>query len=314
MLILRQTWALIWKNVLIVLFRHPVTTPLRAFLLPVIFAAFLAYARNLFLPPSQFGIAKAVPVKSLQDALRESTGSRSTVAFVDNGLKGGNIERVIKDVAGSVRAAGQTVQILGSETDLLTTCRSSIRGVSNCFGAAVFYGSPDEGQRGMWNYTLRADGGLGDKVDVKTDSNDVEIYVLPLQHAIDFAIARQNTTIDQAALPSEILEYPFTSQTEEERKERIRTRYMGGIIEVLAVGYFIAVVGVIYQLVGLIASERELGMTQIIEASMPNKQRWMPQLIRFASYHLSFDMIFLPGWIVVALIFGLGVFNRHLWL
>ena len=34
----RQVWTLVWKNLLIVLFRHPITTPLRAFLLPVVFS------------------------------------------------------------------------------------------------------------------------------------------------------------------------------------------------------------------------------------------------------------------------------------
>ena len=51
-------------------------------------------------------------------------------------------------------------------------------------------------------------------------------------------------------------------------------------IGVLGVAFFIGIVGVIYQSVGLMASERELGMTQIIEASMPNERRWEPQAIR----------------------------------
>ena len=310
MVVLRQTWILTWKNILIILFRHAFSTPLRAFLLPVIFTGFLAYARNLFIPPSRYGIATATPVRSLHDALGISGGGRDTVALVKNGFNGGNIERVIDEVTGSVRAAGKTAQILDTETDLLTTCRSSIRGVSSCFGAAVFYGSPTEGPGGMWNYSLRADGGLGDKIDVTNSGNDVEIYVLPLQHAIDFAIAGQNTTINQSALPTDVFEYPFTSMTQKERNAQIRIRYMGGIIEILAVAFFIGIVGVIYQLVGLMASERELGMTQIIEASMPNKKRWQPQMIRFMSYHFAFDLIFLPGWIVVGIILGVGVFQK----
>ena len=273
MLAIRQILALIWKNILIVLIRHPSTTTLRAFVLPIILAAFLSYAKNLFLPPSEFGISKATPIRSLENALDASGAGRDTVAFVDNGFKDGDIQRVIDDVAGSVRAAGKDVQVLGAEADLLTTCRSSLRGVTPCFGAAIFYSSPDEGQGGMWNYSLRADGALGNKVDYKSKKNDPQIYVLPLQHAVDFAIARQNTTVDQAALPNEVYEYGYTSQTEQERKDRLRTRYMGGIIDILAVAYFITIVVIVYQLVGLMASERELGITQIIEVSMPNVRR-----------------------------------------
>lgn len=46
----RQTLTLVWKNIIIVLFRHAFSTPLRCFLLPVIFTGFLAYARNVRLP------------------------------------------------------------------------------------------------------------------------------------------------------------------------------------------------------------------------------------------------------------------------
>lgn len=237
-------------------------------------------------------------------------GGRDIIALVNNGFTGGDINTVINQVADQVKADGATVKILSQQEDLLTVCRSSIRGVSSCYGAAVFYGSPTEGPGGIWNYSLRADGGLGDKIDVTNANNDQEVYPLPLQHAIDFAIAGQNSTIDQSALPSRVYEYPYTTQTQKERSDQIRVRYMGGIIEILAVAFFIGIVGVIYQLVGLMASERELGMTQIIEASMPNKRRWEPQAVRLLANHIAFDIMFLPGWIAIGLILKYGVFAK----
>ena len=200
--------------------------------------------------------------------------------------------------------------MLSKEEELLTVCRSSLRGVSACYGAAVFYGSPTEGPGGMWNYSLRADGGLGNKIDTTNADNEVEVYPLPLQHAIDFSIAGNNKTIDQGALSSHVYEYPFTSLTQQQRNDNIRVRYMGGIIDILGVAFFISIVGVIYQLVGLMASERELGMTQIIDASMPNKRRWEPQAARLIANHVAFDLMFLPGWIGIALILGYGVFAK----
>ena len=310
MVFARQVWTLIWKNILIVLFRHPLTTPLRCFLLPIIYVGFLAYARNLFIPPSHYGTADPTPVRSLTNALGASGGGRDTVVLVDNGFKGGDIENVISQVAGTTRAQGKTVQITSNENDLLDYCRSSLRGVSRCYGAAVFFASPTEGPGGMWNYSLRADGGLGTKIDVTNANNDAEIYLLPFQHAIDFTIASLNTTIDQSALPSQVYEYPFTDKTQKERNDDIRIRYMGGIIDILGVAFFIGIVGVIYQLVGLIASERELGMTQLIEASMPNTRRWEPQAARLIANHIAFDFIFLPGWLVIAIILGVGVFAK----
>lgn len=306
---LRQTTTLIYKNILIVLFRHAFSTPFRCFLLPVIFTGFLAYARNLFIPPSHYGIGNITPVRSLVNGL-QNAGGRNTVAFVNNGFTEGDISAVIDNVADQVRSTGKNVQILAQEDDLLTTCRSSIRAVSSCYGAAVFYGSPTEGNGGQWNYSLRADGGLGTKIDTTKNNNDQEIFVIPLQHAIDFAIAAQNTTIDQSAVPKEVDEYPFTSETQAQRNNQIRVRYMGGIIDILGVAFFIGVVGVVYQLVGLMASERELGMTQIIEASMPNQRRWEPQALRLLANHVAFDILFLPGWIVIGLILAYGVFAK----
>lgn len=51
-------------------------------------------------------------------------------------------------------------------------------------------------------------------------------------------------------------------------------------------------------------------MTQIIEASMPNKRRWEPQVVRLVSNHIAFDILFMPGWIGIALILGYGVFAK----
>ena len=232
------------------------------------------------------------------------------MVLVNNGFTGGDIESVIDQVADTARTQGKVVQITSNEDDLLTTCRNSLRGVSHCYAAAVFYSSPTEGPGGMWNYSLRADGGLGTKIDITNANNDAEVYPLPLQHTIDFTIALQNTTIDRSALPADVYEYPFTSKTQQQRSDDIRIRYMGGIIDILGVAFFIGMVCVIYQLVGLIASERELGMTQLIEASMPNVRRWEPQAVRLVANHIAFDLMFLPGWICIALILAYGVFAK----
>lgn len=229
---------------------------------------------------------------------------------MNNGLTGGNIDKVIQQVAEPARADGKIVKILSDETDLQTVCRNSLRGVSTCYAAAVFYASPTEGKGGIWNYTIRADGALGIKIDTTSAKNDAEVYVLPLQHSIDFTIASLNTTVNHSALPQQVMEYPFTSITQKQRNDNIRIRYMGALIDILGVAFFLGIVGVNYQLVGMMAGEREIGMSQLIEAMMPNKQRWQPQLVRLASNHLAFDIIYLPGWIGMALILRYGVFSK----
>lgn len=246
----------------------------------------------------------------MASAFNAAGGGRDTLVFVNNGLTGGNIDKVIRQVAEPARAVGKIVKILSDETELQTVCRNSLRGVSTCYAAAVFYASPTEGKGGIWNYTIRADGSLGTKIDTTNAKNDAEIYVLPLQHSIDFTIASLNTTVNHSALPQQVMEYPFTSKTQKERNDTIRVRYMGAIIDILAVAFFLGIVGVTYQMVGTMATERELGMSQLIEAMMPNKRRWEPQFVRLLSNHLAFDIIYLPGWIGIALILHYGVFSR----
>lgn len=150
-----QVNTLIRKNGLIALQRHPISTTIRAFLLPVAFVIFLSYARNLFIPPSNYGIGTSNEIRTLGQGLDAATGGRNTVAFVDNGLGGGDIGQVIDLVAQQVTAAGKMVVRLQNEVQLLETCRSSLRGATSCYGGVVFESSPTQGDGGMWNYTLR---------------------------------------------------------------------------------------------------------------------------------------------------------------
>ena len=234
MLLARQTWTLVKKNLIVVLFRHPFTTPLRCFLLPVIYTLFLAYARNLFIPASKYGIGDPSPVQTLANGLQAASGGRDKVVFVNNDYNGGEIEKVINVVASTVRAEGRIVEILPNEDQLLTACRNTLRGFSACYGAAVFYASPSEGPGNMWNYSLRADGGLGSKIVVNSEKNDVQIYALPLQHAIDFAIASTNQTADQSVLPSQVNEFPFTDKNQKERDDSLRREFMGGLFSLFS--------------------------------------------------------------------------------
>ena len=231
------------------------------------------------------------------------------MAFVNNGLTGGAIDTVVNQLADVATAGGKDVKILPNEEELLTTCRSSLRGASFCIAAVVFHSSPEEGEGGIWNYTLRGDTALGTVIKVHDVDNDPEIYALPLQHALDSAIVATNKTTSLSGLP-DVFEYPFTSRSQDERNTNIRTRYMDGIIQILGVAFFIAICGIAYQQVGAQASERESQMAQLIECMMPNLRRWQPQVARLLSYHFAFSLIYLPGWVVIAIIFNKGVFAR----
>lgn len=263
----------------------------------------ISYAKNFFVPPSTFGIGSSTPIRSLEAALAASTGNHNKVVFVNNGYTGGDIESIIKIVSARVESAGKTVEVVEASVDLLTSCASSLRGATTCFGAASFHSSPTEGDGGIWNYTLRSDGVFGERIYVDRTNNDVELYTLPFQRAIDQAIGSLTATETTTSLGSNTInEYPFTDETAGERDAEIRRLYMGALIEILAVAYFIGVCGVTYQLTGQMASERELGISQLVEAMTPATKYWHTQAARLFSNHLSFDILYLPGWIIMGAI------------
>ncbi|KAL4817811.1 hypothetical protein BDW67DRAFT_159172 [Aspergillus spinulosporus] len=309
-LFFRQTWTLTVKNLLVVLVRPLLSTVFRALILPVLFVAFISYARNLFIEPATYGIGEPTRIQSFSDALDFVGAGRNRLIFVDNGFVGGPIEQVINEVAQPARTSQYEVHILSDETEMRELCRTSLRGMSRCIAAAVFYSSPTEGPAEAWNYTIRTDSVLGKGIDVDSSNNDQQVYLLPFQRSIDWAIARTNSSFDSNTLPEETLEYPYTSLNEEERKDRIRTRYMGAIIDVIAVAVFIGMVGVTYQLTGLIAMERELGMSQLIDCMLPDSSPWMSQAARFCAAHLALDIVYGPGWIIMGAILKAGVYSK----
>lgn len=298
-LFFRQTWTLCAKTLLIVLGRHPLGTVIRALIAPVAFMFFIAWAKNLFVPNSNFGVGSPTPLRSLSEAAVASSGGRNNIVFINNGHTGGAIEKVINSISTPFKAQGYDVSTLESTDRLNVICRSSIRGVSPCFAAVNFHSSPSEGaQGGFWNYTIQADGSFGGEIFVNSRTNDAEIYVLPLQHAIDAQIA----SIKGTSFPDAVDQYPYTSETAEGRARNINKLYMGALINILAVAYFIGIVGICYQLTGEMAKERELGMSQLLEAMMPNVQRWIPQVARLAAVHAAFDILYLPSWVIMAAI------------
>ncbi|KAJ8120248.1 hypothetical protein ONZ43_g2995 [Nemania bipapillata] len=310
MAFLRQTWTLTAKNLKIIVVRHSFATAIRAFVLPIVLAAFLSFARYIFVPPSDYGIGDLHAVRSLSDALqRASSDGRRTVVFVNNGLAGGDIDRIIDTLADQVTNAGRDAVKLSELSDLTVTCRSTLRGSSTCYGAVVFNSSPNEGTGGIWNYTLRADGALGSRIFVDQDDNDSEIYTLPLQRAVDSAIANFGAANDgpSQSLPATTDEYPFTTLTKEERQQEIRRLYQSSLTNFLAVAFVLIIIGVCYHMTGHMATEREIGMSQLLDAMMPTKYLWQAQVARLLSHHLSFSIVYLPAWVIGSIIVARGV-------
>src|ERR1700761_8784959 len=306
----RQLRTLVRKNLLLLTSARSSIygTIATAITLPIIIAAYLTVIVRAYVPSAKYGVGSAAPVRNLVDAMGTTTG---ILVLMNNASStGGDIDRVIKAVASGPQAAGRQVLITNSEDELRITCRSNFQGVTKCFAAAVFQSSPREGQGGLWNYTLRGNFALGrTNLDVTSNSNDVEINILPLQHAIDSAISSLGNTTDSKALPSTVEEYLFTSESEDERKRQITLTLLQANISAIAVVWILTLISLTFRLVSIMAKERENEMSDLIESVMPNRRRWEPQAIRLAALHITFDLVYLFSWIVVAIIFRFGYFK-----
>jgi ATP-binding cassette subfamily A (ABC1) protein 3 len=308
-LLSQQIWALTEKNLLILFSRERAWyTYYRSFAIPVLFACYVAFILRVYFPNEKYQIGNAVPVRSLVDGMNAASGGRNTLALVNSGLSGGDVDRVIRTVADEVQSNGKTVKLLSNETDLLELCPSTLRGVTKCYAAAIFYSSPNEGPAGFWNYTIKTDGSFGGIVNLGKSNNDAQIYPMPLQHAIDSAITSLND--NSTSLPDRVDEYPYASKTQSQFKESIRLTLQKTIINVIACVFFLAFGGVVYQLVGLMAMERELGMSQLIESMMPNTRHWEPQAARIISFFTAFSIVYFPGYLVIGLVLKFGLYDK----
>lgn len=262
-----------------------------------------SFTKNFISKDSQYGFGEPHLIRPLSNIFSATTGGRDRILFVSN-FTGGQIESVIREVSASLGESEIKTRTLQHEGKLSTECISSIGGTSKCLGAVVFHSSPSEGGSGSWNYTLRADALLGETYYRGSDANAAQVYTLPLQHAVNFAIARHTIAANSTALSVPIHEYPFASKTEQQRKDDNRISFMNMIKDVLAAPFYLALACVIYQMTGFVATEQEIGMSRLLDTMMPNKARWQPQFARVISYHLAFDLLYFPGWIAAGAVLG----------
>lgn len=303
------------KNFRAVLFRHKTTCLVMAFLLPIILASFFTFAKNLFVPPSNYGIGQVRPIMTLPEAFSAAKGSgRSKIVLVNNGYAGGDIDRVLDKIANDTTTTGvpdvpMDIVRVSHEDDLVTTCRSTLRGVTTCFCAVVMRSSPTEGPGGFWNYTIRTDAAFWRepvKFDVRVSTNVEQVYVLPMQRAVNAVIAAFNGSSTDLLAKTEGL--PFASISQKERDTKVLQAYHKAIINFMAVAFIANILWITYHLTGFVATERESGMSQLLDAMMPTDKPWKAQAVRIVAHHLSFSLIYAPAWIIGSIIIRFGVF------
>lgn len=281
----KQTWALTKKTLLIAVGRHWLSTLLRGILLPVAFVVLLANLKNFIIARNGFGFSSTVPVASLAD----SVGANQKFVVVQPPGLGADVARVVDTVVNPLRSTKKQLVFLSNEDDLVSTCVESIQGNSDCFAAIVFNDSPlTLGKKNAWNYTVRTDAALtGTTFHWNSHNTDEERVYLPLQVAVDNAIT--NSTL----VPNEFF---YSSISQATQDSSIRNTYISLIISTYGIVFFISLVPEIYHLVGMISTERESGMSALVDSMGGSAAA------RVCGYILAFDLIYLPTWIAFGII------------
>jgi ATP-binding cassette, subfamily A (ABC1), member 3 len=278
----RQTWALTRKTLRIAVFRHWFSTALRALILPIAFLVLLLEIKHLIIEDNGYGVGSPSPVQSLENALPNN----EKLVFVQPPGLGPDVQEVVTKITSTLTPAKHVV-FLTDVNDLLTTCRQNLDGSSDCFAAVVFDDSPlttGPSSKATWTYTIRADNQYnGFKFHVGQNNNNEDVIYLPLQVALEDAMT--NSTI----IPNH---YMYTSITQAEADKNAREQYQRLVISTYGIAFFVSMVSPIYHSVSMITSERESGMTQLIDAMGGSPAA------RILAYVLAFDIIYTPCWII----------------
>ncbi|TFK42171.1 hypothetical protein BDQ12DRAFT_677739 [Crucibulum laeve] len=294
----RQFRALFVKN-WIVIIKHPIPNLIRCLIFPIAYGILLAYAQNFFASSNNYGLGTPITIASLKDHFNPSR----LLVWVDATNGGGIISA--NDVMSHVTNGFSSKQLasvkqLDTVDDLSRVCVANFNGASQCFATVTFDSFPTslEVDTIPINYTLRYDRS-NSHIDVQKHDSAIEVNILSVQWALDKAIV-ELTTGTQVPTPQEL---PFTWQTNDDNSGSHRINYLALMSFFLAIPFFLAFVGIAYQLAGGIALERAAYLTSHMKAM------GLLDSARILSWHISLSLAYLPSWIILAMIWKLRIFT-----
>jgi len=251
--LLRQVKALTKKNLLLLVTRHWVATLLQTVVIPLAIFGLLLNINAYGSDGNQYGIGSPSPIRSIQESIPDS----QRLYFVKSPNAGLDIDTVIKTVSSPL--AADKIVILNDSRQAQSQCEPNTRGVSGCYAIVDFLDSPlTTGLNRRWNYTIQVDQArLSYGGNVYSNTNDVEMFQLPVQLAVDNAIT--NST----AVPEH---YMFSRTTQEAVDASRKHGFTALIITMYSIIFFLGVVPSIYHAVGFVTRERADGVSQLVDA------------------------------------------------
>jgi ATP-binding cassette, subfamily A (ABC1), member 3 len=308
--------ALVAKNLRYLLLRRFLLVFVVAFAVPIAVGTILSFGQSLFSKEPAKGTGSPHVVQTLKQSLGAAIDSgKSRIFLINNGMAGGDIDRVFDRLERAVETTGTGMQVFRRENDdnLTRECESSAQGTTACYGSIIMLSSPSEGESRLWNYSIRTDAALTyATASVDSANNAAQVYFLPFQKAVDGIIS----TIDEDNPSSDPLgtieEFPFSysSQEEWDNQSYSANEYVGLFESILGMAWVIPMAIITFHVAGFIAGERESGMSQLIDAMSSTRTPLISQVARIAANYLSFVMIYAPSWVIMAITIKIGLLKH----
>ncbi|KAF7883671.1 uncharacterized protein EAF02_005591 [Botrytis sinoallii] len=268
----------------------PWATLFRALILPIVFTALFCSGgklTNISSTPTEGGIAdSSQQIKSLKEAL-DGVPLKKLV-LCRNGFNGTELNSIIETAWVAI----------DDVDDLYYTCLQSRTGMSNCFAAVIFTSINATNV----DYIIATDSATSlsstDFAKHESLSND---RLLPLQWAIDSSIGSFSKTTPPSELPWSGY---FGDQAKDSSSPLDSASWFVVIYYFVAPAFLLALIGVVYHASLFVASERELGITELLDAQTCTKTP------RIFSTIASFVAIYSPGWFVCSILMTQLLFTR----
>ncbi|KAK7744799.1 hypothetical protein SLS62_010032 [Diatrype stigma] len=284
-LVWRQTWALTRKNFLIAVVRSWRSILIRSLILPIALLVLLLEIQNFSKDKNKYGFGSPEAVLDLADTVHEKK-----LVFVRAPDLGPDFDPVFKKI---VEPLGpNTFLELDNAGSIQRTCPVDYHGTSPCHAVVIFNDSPQSGRPGAhWNYTIRTDPSQVERpFNVFSTDGPLNHLYLPLQVAIENAITNSTTVPD-------VLKFSYQG-TQEQADESSRQLFVALALYILSFVFFMTMMPVSHHVASMIASERESGMSHLIDAMGGGVAT--PRVL---SYIGTFYVLYLPLWIILGCLF-----------
>jgi ATP-binding cassette, subfamily A (ABC1), member 3 len=274
-----QVKALTKKNLVLLVTRHWISTLMQVVVIPVAFHALILNINNYGGNVKGFGIGAPRSIRSIQ----QSIPATQQLVLVKSPGVGFDVDAVIKTLSDPLPA--EQVIVLDDILEARARCQPNTRGVSGCYAVVDFLDSPlTPSANRTWNYTLQFDQARDrGAFNVHEDNNDIQMYQLPVQLAVDNAITNSSVVLN---------EYMYTRTTQEEIDARGRASFNNALVTTYCIVFWIGSIFGIYHAVGFVTRERAEGVSQLIDAMGGGPAA------RVAASILSLSAVQLVGWIV----------------